>query len=75
MDEKIKVTKINNRVYLLDEEGQATGYLIVGQNQAAVIDTMNGEGDLLAVVRSITSLPAFVINTHGHGDHIFGNVY
>ncbi len=75
MEEKIKVTKINNRVYLLDEEGQATGYLIVGQNRAAVIDTMNGEGDLLAVVRSITSLPAFVINTHGHGDHIFGNVY
>ena len=73
MDEKINVTKINDRVYLMDEAGQATGYLIVGRNQAAVVDTMNGEGDLSAVVKSITDLPAFVINTHGHGDHIFGN--
>lgn len=75
MCEKIKVTKINPRVYLLDEEGQATGYLIVGQNRAAVVDTMNGEGDLLKVVKEITDLPVFVINTHGHGDHFFGNIY
>ena len=75
MNDIIKVTQINKRVYLLDEAGQATGYLVVGQNQAAVIDTMNGEGNILEAVRSITDLPVFVINTHGHGDHFFGNIY
>ncbi|MBR3929049.1 MAG: MBL fold metallo-hydrolase [Clostridia bacterium] len=75
MEDVIKVTKINDRVFLLNEADQATGYLIVGQNQAAVVDTMNGEGDLLKVVRGITDLPVFVINTHGHGDHFFGNIY
>ena len=75
MNDVIKVTQINDRVYLLDEAGHATGYLIVGQHQAAVIDTMNGEGDILKAVKDITDLPVFVINTHGHGDHFFGNIY
>ena len=36
---------------------------------------MNGYEDVRAVVRTVTDLPIMVVNTHGHCDHIYGNVY
>ena len=66
MNDIIKVIKINDRVYLLDEAGQATGYLIVGDKQAAVVDTMNGEGNLLEIVidRIGDQMPAQLIGEY-----------
>lgn len=75
MFERIKVTKINPHVFLLDDNHEATGYLVVGDKKAIMIDTMIGLEDEMAVVRTITDLPVEVVNTHGHCDHIFGNVY
>ena len=62
-------------LYLMDEAHEATGYLVVGSERACVIDTMNGYNDLYKAVREITDKPLTVVNTHGHPDHIFGNVY
>ena len=75
MFEKVNVKEINPHVFLLDESGESTGYLVVGKEKAVVIDTMNGEEDLQALVRTITQLPVMVINTHGHCDHVTGNAY
>lgn len=75
MFERIKMTQINPHVWLMDDAGEATGYVVVGGQKAAVIDTMNGWDDVKAAARTVTDLPLVVINTHGHCDHIFGNVY
>ena len=75
MDEKLHVRQICPGVFLLDENHQATGYLVVGSKRACVIDTMMADTDLSAAVRELTDKPAFVINTHCHGDHVFGNVF
>lgn len=52
--------------------------LVVGAERAAVIDTGSGPREaagLYAAIRGITGLPLLVINTHAHGDHVFGNGY
>ncbi|MCR5255048.1 MAG: MBL fold metallo-hydrolase [Acetatifactor sp.] len=52
-----------------------TCFLLVGSKRALLIDTAYGEGDLRALVESITDLPLTVVNTHGHYDHTSGNAF
>ena len=62
-------------LYLIDDAGESTCYLIEGKTHAMLIDTVNGQENLRAIVEKLTTLPVIVVNTHGHGDHILGNVY
>ncbi len=48
-------------------------YLVEGDSQALLIDTGFGKGDLAGCIRSLTSLPLTVVNTHAHPDHEGGN--
>lgn len=73
--ERAKIKEVLEKVYLIDDAGDSTCYLVCGRDKAVLVDTANGYEDLRAIVRTLTDLPVMVVNTHGHGDHIFGNVY
>ena len=45
-------------------------YLVLGNEQAALIDTGMGVGDLRALVNDLTALPVVVLQSHAHNDHI-----
>ena len=75
MYERIQVKQINDHIWLLDDDGDSTGYLVTGEKSGLIIDTMTGYENVRAVAEKITDLPLAVINTHGHPDHIYGNVY
>ena len=75
MDKELFIKEVRLGIFLMDEAHEATGYLVVGAERACVIDTMNGYTDLGAAVRRITDKPLVVVNTHGHPDHIFGNMW
>jgi glyoxylase-like metal-dependent hydrolase (beta-lactamase superfamily II) len=56
----------------LAEKGTATqnAQLIVGKKKALLVDTSLPRAGFADYIKSITSLPVIVINTHGHVDHV-----
>jgi glyoxylase-like metal-dependent hydrolase (beta-lactamase superfamily II) len=72
---RIKIVEIMKDVYLLNDNNEATGYVVVGNEKAVLIDTMNGYENVKTIVESITDLPFVVVNTHGHCDHVGGNIF
>jgi len=42
MEHELFIKEVRSGIYLLDEGHEATGYLVVGEEKACVIDTMNG---------------------------------
>ena len=77
MGEKMElfIKELEKGIFLLDEGHSASGYLVVGDNKACLIDTMLGYNDLSKATSKLTDKPVIVVNTHGHPDHIYGNVY
>lgn len=72
---KLYIKEMRPGIFLLDEDHESTGYLVVGSERALLIDTMNGHVNLKKEVEKLTDKPVDVINTHGHPDHVHGNIY
>ncbi|MDR2530730.1 MAG: MBL fold metallo-hydrolase [Oscillospiraceae bacterium] len=53
--------------------GFAYSYLVVGSENALLIDSGMGRDDLLQQIARITDKPVSVVTTHGHGDHVGGH--
>lgn len=52
---------------------QVLSYLIVGTEQALLVDTGMGVASMKAAVATLTGLPVTVVNSHSHWDHIGSN--
>ena len=63
------VRRIADKVWRIDDHGGDNMYLVEGNEKALLIDAGTGMADLAGCVKSITSLPVMVVNTHGHPDH------
>jgi cyclase len=61
----------------VDNESVANAGLVVGENEALVVDTLTVPAQtrpFIDAIRGVTSLPIrYVVNTHHHADHTFGN--
>ena len=57
--------------YILDD-GRVRQFLIIGEEDALLIDTGFEDSHVYEAVRKITDLPVKVILTHGDGDHAGG---
>ena len=74
-DEHLTILRVSESAYLIEDDRNATAYVVVGSEKALVVDTCFGFENYAEVVASITSLPTIVVNTHAHGDHCGGNGY
>ena len=71
--EVYRLTESTYAIYEPYQFEEAISYLLFGEEKAVVIDTGTGIGNLRQVVEELTDLPAFVVNTHTHWDHIGNN--
>lgn len=65
--------KINDHIYQIKDRMGVLMTLIIGKEKAMLIDTGYGIYNIYDHIRSITSLPLIVVNSHGHMDHSCGN--
>ena len=72
---ELMIKELREGLFLFDESGESTAFLLVGEKKACLIDTMIGVHDYHEAARKFTDKPIIVVNTHGHPDHIYGNVF
>lgn len=68
-----QATKAGQGVWTISDHGSDNMYLVEGRDQALLIDTGLGVARLSAFVKTLTTRPVIVVNTHGHPDHAGGN--
>ncbi len=72
IDMSIKVIELDEKTKRI-EDGFVYCYLLEGDEKALLLDTgVTGEVNA-ECVKSLTSLPVILANTHGDGDHVAGN--
>lgn len=69
----LKSSKAGEGLWAISDHGADNMYLVEGKDKALLIDTGLGVARLSAFVRTLTTKPVIVVNTHGHPDHAGGN--
>ena len=76
MDDWFHIEKIDDGTYAISEYKhweKSNSYLLLGSEQAVLIDTGLGVGNIRNVVDELTDLPIRVLTSHVHWDHIGGH--
>ncbi|MBQ9262972.1 MAG: MBL fold metallo-hydrolase [Clostridia bacterium] len=60
---------LSQHIWRYHDDTQATSYLIVGNDRAAMIDCGTGHFPVMPMIRAVTDLPAELWLTHAHPDH------
>jgi len=69
----LKSSKLAEGVWVINDNGSDNMYLVEGRERALLIDTGLGIARLTPFLKTLTSKPVTVVNTHGHPDHAGGN--
>ena len=69
----LEISKLEDKVWVIETTDKTTMYLIEGTEKALLIDTGTKCEKLDEVIRKITQKPLDVVITHAHGDHA-GNI-
>jgi glyoxylase-like metal-dependent hydrolase (beta-lactamase superfamily II) len=78
MDNWFTVERVDHETYAISEYKhweETHCYLLLGQEQALLIDTGLGVGNIKGIIDRLTALPVTVATTHVHWDHIGGHKY
>lgn len=70
----LKITKLEDKLWVVETTDNTTMYIIEGSKKAMLIDTGTKCDKLDEVVRTITKKPLYVVLTHLHSDHA-GNIH
>ncbi len=65
--------KVADGTWCISDHGSDNMYLAEGKEKALLIDTGLGVAKLNIFIKTLTTLPVIVVNTHGHPDHAGGN--
>jgi hydroxyacylglutathione hydrolase len=66
-------TRLAEGVWRIDDNGSDNMYLVEGKDKALLIDTGLGAAKLADFVKTLSTKPLLVVNTHGHPDHAGAN--
>lgn len=72
----LEIKSLDDHTWVISEgkgNGRSHCYLLEGENKAVLIDSGLGLVNMKKIVSSLTSKEIWVINTHGHFDHIGRN--
>lgn len=72
MANSFRMFSVNDRIIRITDIAGTHMYLVIGDREAALLDTGVGCGPLDQCVRALTDLPVKVLITHGHVDHAMG---
>ena len=70
--EDFEIKKICDGAYNINDAGDDSFYVVIGERLRRVIDTGVSKGkEIMPVIRSITDKPLVLLVTHAHFDHMY----